>query len=283
MSYQTIISASELSNELANPNWVILDCRFDLQDTEMGYREYLKGHIPGALYVHLDRDLSSAIIPGKTGRHPLPDITGFSEKLSSWGIDNSVQVVVYDNFNGGLAARAWWLLRWLGHKNVAVLNGGWTAWEIDNNPIETEEISKAPRTFSPVVQPNYIADVDFVELIRLDPDFLLVDSRSSERYWGINETTDQVAGHIPGAITAPYQGNLDDNGYFLKTEELKERFGFILEGIPPENVIFYCGSGVTAAHNILAMVDAGYDMPRLYPGSWSEWINDPERPLSPEK
>ncbi len=283
MSYQTIISASDLSNDLTNPNWVILDCRFDFQDTDLGYQEYLKGHIPGAVYVHLDQDLSSEIIPGKTGRHPLPDINGFSDKLSSWGIDNAVQVIVYDNFNGGLAARAWWLLRWLGHKNVAVLDGGWTAWEIANNPVETEAISKEHRTFSPVEQANYIADVDFVELIRLDPDFLLVDSRSSERYWGINETTDPIAGHIPGAITAPYEGNLDENGYFLKTEELMERFGFILEGIPPENVIFYCGSGVTAAHNILAMVEAGYDMPRLYPGSWSEWITDPERPLSPKK
>ncbi len=283
MAYQTIISASELSNDLTNPNWVILDCRFDFQDTDLGFQEYLKGHIPGAVYVHLDQDLSSEIIPGKTGRHPLPDISGFSEKLSSWGIDSSVQVIVYDNLNGGLAARAWWLLRWLGHKNVAVLDGGWTAWENANNPVETEAISKAARTFSPVEQPNFIADADFVELTRLDPDYLLVDSRSSERYWGINETTDPIAGHIPGAMTAPYEGNLDENGFFVKTEELKERFGFILEGIPPENVIFYCGSGVTAAHNILAMVEAGYDMPRLYPGSWSEWITDPERPLSPEK
>ncbi|MCK5793628.1 MAG: sulfurtransferase [Anaerolineales bacterium] len=277
MAFQTILSAADLKKNLDNPEWAIMDCRFDLQESELGYQEYLAGHVPGSLYIHLDRDLSSEIIPGKTGRHPLPDKNVFSERLSSWGIDNLTQVVVYDNNNGGLAARLWWLLRWLGHNNVAILNGGWPAWDIENNPIETGESTREPRVFILVEQPQYIVDAEFVEKVRLDPDYLLVDSRAAERYWGINETTDPIAGHIPGAVTAPYAGNLDDQGFFLKTEMLKERFDILLEGIPAENVIFYCGSGVTASHNIVAMIEAGYEMPKLYPGSWSEWITDPSR------
>ena len=277
MAFQTILSAADLKKNLDNPEWAIMDCRFDLQESELGYQEYLAGHVPGSLYIHLDRDLSSEIIPGKTGRHPLPDKNVFSERLSSWGIDNLTQVVVYDNNNGGLAARLWWLLRWLGHNNVAILNGGWPAWDIENNPIETGESTREPRVFILVEQPQYIVDAEFVEKVRLDPDYLLVDARAAERYWGINETTDPIAGHIPGAVTAPYAGNLDDQGFFLKTEMLKERFDILLEGIPAENVIFYCGSGVTASHNIVAMIEAGYEMPKLYPGSWSEWITDPSR------
>ncbi len=281
MAYKTIISAADLKKNLDHPDWAIMDCRFDLQEEELGYQEFLEGHIPGAVYIHLNQDLSSEIIPGKTGRHPLPDIKVLSEKLSSWGIDGSVQVVVYDNDNGGLAVRLWWLLRWLGHDNVAVLDGGWPAWEIDDNSVESGESANDPREFSPTEHPQYIAELDFVMEARLDPDFLVIDSRDSERYWGINEMIDPVAGHIPGAVTAPYAGNLDEEGFFLKAEQLKERFEILLEGLPAENVVFYCGSGVTASHNILAMIEAGFEMPKLYPGSWSEWIIDPDRPVGP--
>ncbi len=281
MAFQTILSAAELNKNLDNPDWAIMDCRFDFDKPELGYQEYLTGHIPGSLYINLDRDLSSKIIPGKTGRHPLPDKKVLADRLSSWGIDSSTQVVVHDNKNGALAARLWWMLRWLGHENVAVLDGGWPAWDIEKYPVETGEFTRETRVFSPAEHPQYIVDVNVIEEIRLDPDYLLVDSRAAERYWGINETIDPVAGHIPGAVTAPYAGNLDDQGFFLKAELLKERFENLLVGIPAEQVIFYCGSGVTACHNIVAMVEAGYEMPKLYPGSWSEWITDPSRPIGP--
>ena len=281
MGYKTILSINDLKENLDDQNWVIVDCRFDLQDPDQGYKDYLTGHIPGAVYAHLDRDLASEIIPGKTGRHPLPSVDQITKALSDWGIDNSTQVIAYDCRGGGLAARLWWLLRWLGHEKAAVLDGGWPAWVKDGGVVEKGEISNQPRNFSPLAHPDVIADVEYVEQIRQDPDYLLVDSRSSERYWGLNETSDPVAGHISGAITAPYAANLDEGEYFLTTEQLKERFENILQGIPPENVVFYCGSGVTAAHNILSMVAAGYEMPKLYPGSWSEWITDPNREIGP--
>ena len=281
MAFQTILSAAELNNNLDNPDWAIMDCRFDFDEPELGYQKYLAGHIPGSLYIDLERDLSSEIIPGKTGRHPLPDRKILVSRFGSWGIDSSTKVVVYDNKNGGLASRLWWLLHWLGHENVAVLDGGWPAWDIEKYTVETNESTRDPREFSVTEHPQYIVDANFIEKVRLDPDYMLVDSRAAERYWGINETIDPVAGHIPGAMTAPYAGNLDDEGFFLDTDLLKERFDNILGGIPAENVVFYCGSGVTACHNIIAMIEAGYDMPKLYPGSWSEWITDPSRPVGP--
>ena len=281
MAIQTILSAADLNKNLNNPDWAIMDCRFDFDDLKLGYKEYLAGHVPGSLYIDLERDLSSEIIPGKTGRHPLPDKKILAERLSSWGIDGSTKVVVYDNDNGGLAARLWWLLRWLGHENAAVLSGGWSAWDMEKYPIETGETAREPRVFSPTEHSQYIVSANFVEKARQDPDYLLLDSRGAERFWGMNETIDSVAGHIPGAVTAPYAGNLDEEGFFLTAELLKERFENLLGGIPAENVIFYCGSGVTACHNIAAMIEAGFEMPKLYIGSWSEWITDPSRPVGP--
>ncbi len=281
MAYQTIISAGDLNKNLTKPTWAILDCRFYLGETERAAREYLEGHIPGAIYVDLDRDLSSEVIPGKTGRHPLPDSQIFADRLSTWGIDDEVQVVVYDNEGGGLAGRLWWLLRWLGHKNVAVLDGDWKAWNHGNYPVEIGEVNKDAKVFTAVEHPEYLVDLNYVDEIRLDPDYLLLDARSAERYWGLKETVDSKAGHIPGAVTAPYSENLDKNGFFLAHSQLKERFQNLLDGIPAENVVVYCGSGVTAVHNIIAMVIAGYSMPKLYPGSWSEWSLDPDRPIAP--
>ncbi|MCJ7734388.1 MAG: sulfurtransferase, partial [Anaerolineales bacterium] len=252
-----------------------------LGETERAAREYLEGHIPGAVYVDLDRDLSSEVIPGKTGRHPLPDSQIFADRLSTWGIDDEVQVVVYDNEGGGLAGRLWWLLRWLGHKNVAVLDGDWNAWNNGNYPVEIGEVKNNTKVFMAVEHPEYLVDLNYVDEIRLDPDYLLLDARSAERYWGLKETVDIKAGHIPGAVTAPFSENLNKNGFFLTPAQLKERFQNLLDGIPAENVVVYCGSGVTAVHNIIAMVIAGYSMPKLYPGSWSEWSLDPDRPIAP--
>jgi thiosulfate/3-mercaptopyruvate sulfurtransferase len=274
MDYRTIISSESLQENLGNPSWAILDCRFYLQEPERGHLEYLESHIPGAIYIPLDRDLSGDIIAGRTGRHPLPDSQVFVERLSSWGIDNSMQVIAYDNKGGALAARLWWMLRWLGHDKVAVLNGDWQAWCNKGLPLESGETTRKGSSFQAVEHPEYIADVGLVEKIREDDNFLLLDARSPERYWGLEEPIDNRAGHIPGAITAPYEKNLTQDGYFLSTADLKERFDNLLEGIPPSQVIVYCGSGVTSNHNLIAMVEAGYEMGLLYPGSWSEYGNE---------
>jgi len=278
---QTFISAAELNKKLNDSNWVIIDCRFNFDEPELGYQEYLAGHIPGAIYANLNRDLSSEVIPGKTGRHPLPNQKVLTEKFSSWGIDESIMVIIYDDHGGGLAARLWWLLRWLGHEEALILDGGWSAWQAADYDVETDVSSGKAKVFSPVEHSQFVVNADEVDLIRMDPDYFLIDSRGAERYWGIEENIDPVAGHIPGAMTAPYAGNLDEDGFFLPLEQLKERFKNLLEDIPPEQVVFYCGSGVTACHNIAAMIAAGYEMPKLYAGSWSEWITDPDRPIEP--
>lgn len=281
MAYNTILSVETLQENLNNPTWAILDCRFYLQETERGYQEYLASHIPGAIYIHLDRDLSGEIIPGKTGRHPLPDSQTFAERLSSWGIDNSTQVIAYDNMGGAIAARLWWMLRWVGHDQVAVLDGDWQAWSKQGSPVESGENWRERREFQAREHPEYIATVEEVEQVREDDNYMLLDARSPQRYWGLEEPIDSKAGHIPGAVTAPYENNLTLEGYFLSADELRERFEVLLEGVPPAQVIMYCGSGVTSAHNLIAMMVAGYEMGLLYPGSWSEWITDPARPVGP--
>ncbi|MCJ7717030.1 MAG: sulfurtransferase [Anaerolineales bacterium] len=281
MKYKTFLSVSECIDSLNTPDWVFLDCRFSLQEPDQGFQEYLEGHIPGAIYVHLNRDLSGKIVKGKTGRHPLPEIDIFVDRVSSWGIDRQTQVIAYDNSGGALAARVWWMLRWFGHEQVAVLDGGWDAWVKSGNIQEKKQSPRTRKEFLPNLQPNFIVNADFVEKIRNDPDFLLIDARAPQRYWAIEETTDSLAGHIPGAISAPYLENLDDDGFFLDDEILKNRFEKVLGGYSPENIVVYCGSGVTAAHNMIAMHRVGYELPKIYAGSWSDWITDPNRPTAP--
>ena len=281
MKFDTILSVKESSKHLNDPDWGFFDCRFYLQEPDQGYQDYLEGHIPGAVYAHLDRDLSGVAIAGKTGRHPLPDIQDIAEKLSIWGINRQTQIVAYDNQGGALAARLWWMMRWLGHDHVAVLDGGWGAWIESGNEQETQEPTRTRRQFVPELHPELLVDVHFVEKIRTDPDYLLVDARSPERYWALEENIDPVAGHIPGAVSAPFSENLDENGYFLPDETLVERFRNLLGDYPPEKTIVYCGSGVTSIHNIIAMHKVGFVMPKLYVGSWSEWITDSARPTAP--
>ena len=281
MKFTTYISVSECIDSLQNPDWVFIDCRYSLQEPDQGYQDYLEGHIPGSIYVHLDRDLSGKVVAGKTGRHPLPEIETLVEKISTWGIDHQTQVIVYDNSGGALAARLWWILRWLGHEQVAVLNGGWNAWVESGNTQDKKESARTRRVFLPKQQPDFIVNADFVEKIRNDPDYLLIDARSPERYWAVEETIDTVAGHIPGAISVPYSENLDEAGFFLDDESLRKRFENVLLDYPPENIVVYCGSGVTTGHNMIAMLRVGYDLPKLYVGSWSDWIADPFRPTAP--
>ena len=281
MPYTTLINATELRSRLEEPDWRVIDCRFDLAETEAGRRAYQAGHIPGALYAHLDEDLSGPIIPGQTGRHPLPPVETLARTFSSWGIDDRVQVVAYDALNGAVAARLWWLLRWLGHEAVAVLNGGWQGWQAEGHPVSAEKPVQPARTFTPRPRLELLANVTDILATRDNPAYRLFDARSADRYRGENETLDPVAGHIPGAISAPFAENLDAQGHFLPKAALQARFQDLLGTVPPERAIFYCGSGVTAAHNLLALAHADLGEGRLYAGSWSEWITDPTRPIAP--
>ncbi len=278
--FHAIISPNTLEKHLGNPDWAVFDCRFSLDDAQRGGREYREGHIPGAIYAHLDRDLSGKIVPGETGRHPLPEPEDFVKTLSSWGIDNQVQVVAYDAQDGAIAARLWGMLKWMGHDQAAVLEGGWSAWRKAGFEVQEELGRREERTFIPSLRPELFVDVEFVNRIRENEEYVLVDARDAERYRGEEEPIDPVAGHIPGAISAPYTDNLTQEGRFRSPAELRSKYERILGGRSPEQAVFYCGSGVTSVHHLIGMVHAGFEMPRLYPGSWSEWITDPDRPLA---
>ncbi|PHN08047.1 sulfurtransferase [Flavilitoribacter nigricans] len=276
--YKTLISPAELQQNYQAGNWVIVDCRFDLADTQAGRRAYESAHIPGAIYAHLDDDLSGEIIPGTTGRHPLPTVEEAIALFSLWGIDDSVQVIAYDDKGGGVASRLWWMLRWLGHEAVAVLDGGWPAWQAADLAISDKLATVRPRQFKPQSTLASSIDAAGVDEVRERADYVVVDSRTPERYRGEVEPIDPVAGHIPGAINLPFPANLAD-GKFLSPEELKARFAAALGNTKGEQVVFYCGSGVTACHNILAYAHAGLGDAVLYPGSWSDWITDTSRPV----
>jgi thiosulfate/3-mercaptopyruvate sulfurtransferase len=278
MSFTTTISVAELARHLGVPGWVIVDSRFKLADTNQGRVDYEKTHIPGAVYAHLDEDLSGPIIKGITGRHPLPDVENISKVFSRFGIDTSVQVVAYDDMGGALAAgRVWWLLRWLSHNNVALLDGGWQEWIKEGLPMSSGKETRKPRKFIPHPRNELIVSSGEIEAMRKDPNYRVLDARSADRYRGENETIDPVAGHIPGAISAPYASNLNADGTFRDSERLAARYKKLISGVPIHRVICYCGSGVTATHDILAMMKAGLGEAHLYAGSYSEWITDPNR------
>lgn len=271
-----LVSVEELA---AHPEWRVFDCRHDLRNTEYGRQAYARGHIPGALFLHLDEDLSGAP-NGRNGRHPLPEADAFARRMSDCGVDAATQVVAYDNEGGIFAARLWWLLRWLGHDKVAVLDGGLAGWKRSRRALEEATPRVTPRPFMP--QPQDIAvEVDRVLADLQSERMLILDARSPERFRGENETLDPVGGHIPGAVNRFYFDNLDDDGCFFKpVEELRAEYATLLGGRPAAQVVQQCGSGVTACHNLLAMELAGLSGSRLYPGSWSEWCADPSRPVA---
>ena len=274
--YTDIISASSLNTHLKDVHWRIIDCRFSLADTESGRRDFNQNHISGAVYAHLDDDLSGEIIKGKTGRHPLPEIEKLVEQFSVWGINEKTQVIVYDDKGGAIAARLWWMLRWLGHERVAVLDGGWQEWLKDELPTDNEIVDRQARFFEAKVKPEMTFNFEQINKLKEVDDFVLVDSRAAIRYRGEEEPIDPIAGHVPNAINLPFAENLGANGLIKSREVLKERFLQKTNGIAPEQTAFYCGSGVTACYNLLAYHYAGLGNARLYPGSWSEWILEGE-------
>lgn len=277
--HTNIISTADLAANLDHPDWVVMDCRFDLAKPEWGFEEYISGHIPGSGYAHLDKDLAAPIIP-ESGRHPLPSIDVFASKLGGWGIGNSTQVVVYDTTGGVYAGRLWWLLRFLGHSSAAVLDGGFQKWVNEGRPLATGvQQVHPPVHFTPNPNWDMVMDAAAVERIRQDPSFCLVDARSPERFRGENEPIDPVAGHIPGAVNRFHGKNLAPDGTFLPPDTLREQFTDLIGRTSPENVVVYCGSGVTSIHHILAMELAGLPGAKLYAGSWSEWIRDRKRPI----
>jgi thiosulfate/3-mercaptopyruvate sulfurtransferase len=280
MPFTTLIAPSELSRHLDDADWAVLDCRFSLDDTERGRLDYLASHVRGAVYAHLDHDLSGNKIPGTTGRHPLPDIPSFARTLSAWGIDAGTQVVVYDDSTGTMAARLWWMLHWLGHHPAALLNGGWRLWRQLELPSSGGPECRPYRHFEPHEIRGARVGAEQVLEYSHDPGYVVLDARSAPRFRGEVEPIDPVAGHIPGALSAPCEENVSPDGTFLEPEVLRRRFERFLKSVPSENAICYCGSGVTAAHNLIAMAYAGLGMGRLYAGSWSEWITDPRRPIA---
>jgi len=280
MSYTTLISTHDLAQHIQSAQTLVIDCRFDLMDTEIGREDYLESHLPGAIYADLNKDLSGEIVAGKTGRHPLPDVEKFCQKLSQWGVDNSIQVIAYDDRGGAMAARLWWLLQWMGHDKAAVLDGGWNKWVSEGRNTSSSVPQREARKFSVNIQTQLSASVNDVLNAINDDSIKLLDARASDRFRGENETLDNKAGHIPGAINVPFIGNLNDEGCFLSPQALQSRYESILGSTPGRNSIVYCGSGVTAAHDILAMKVAGISDARLYAGSWSHWITNDKHPIA---
>jgi thiosulfate/3-mercaptopyruvate sulfurtransferase len=279
MTHSTLVSVEQTAAHLDDPEWVICDCRHDLANHSAGYKAYRAGHIPGARFLHLDVDLSGPKT-GLTGRHPLPHPSTFSLRLGALGISNNTQVVAYDETGGVYASRLWWMLRWVGHTKVAVLDGGWQAWSKAGLPVTVEQPAIKPVTFNGKAQTQIAVDSAQVLANLQQRKALVLDARSSDRYRGENETLDPVAGHIPGAANRFFKLNLDADGRFKKPDALKQEFGSMLDGHAPEAIVHQCGSGVTACHNLLAMEVAGLAGSRLYPGSWSEWVSDRRRPVA---
>jgi thiosulfate/3-mercaptopyruvate sulfurtransferase len=279
MIYQTLVSAQALAAHRSDPQWRIIDCRFDLGAPESGAAAYAAGHLPGAVYAHLDRDLSGARGP-RDGRHPLPEPAAFAARLGAWGAGPGTQIVAYDDSQGLYAARLWWMARAIGHTAVAVLDGGLPAWRALGLPLDTA-LANWPAQHHPAPA-RWPGTVDAGQLGQLlaAGQCIVLDARSPERFSGAKEPIDPVAGHVPGARNFPMARALEPGGTMLAPEALNARLSEVTEGRPAGSLICMCGSGVTACHTLLALAVAGCDGARLYPGSWSEWCRDPQRPVA---
>ena len=272
--YTTLIDSNTLLEQLNNPDWRIFDTRYDLMDKTKGKQDYQRSHIPGAIYLDLHDDLSGPPVTNK-GRHPLPTATAMQSLFSKYGIQADTQVVVYDSSCGAFAARLWWMLQHMQHPAVAVLDGGWQDWLLHDGPQTTEIVDTAVKPFSGEEKMDDVIDIDQVGHYQK-----VFDSREPPRYRGEYEPIDKAAGHIPGARNRFWKENLAESGQFKDRQVLREEFEVLFEATPAAEVVFYCGSGVTACHNLLAVRHAGLSTPKLYAGSWSEWSRSPGRPVA---
>jgi thiosulfate/3-mercaptopyruvate sulfurtransferase len=281
MAFTTLVSTEALAGYSGTRHLVVLDCRFALTDVHWGERAYLEGHLPGAHYADLARDLSGEQT-GTNGRHPLPTAADLERTFGRFGIDEHAQVVVYDQDSGMFASRCWWLLRWAGHRQAAVLDGGFAKWTREQRPVASGPEPAPPRRpFHGRFNPAMIVDAAGLEAALARPGALrLVDARAPERFRGDVEPIDRVPGHIPGAVNHFHKDTITGEGVFRDREELRRSFEATLAGRSAEDVVCYCGSGVTACQDLLAMEHAGLSGAKLYPGSWSEWSSDPSRPVA---
>jgi len=280
MSFQTLIDVADLARLAGQGDVLICDCRFDLGDPDAGRRAYQAGHIPGAIYVDLEHDLSAAP-NGSNGRHPLPDRKAFGARMAAQGVRQDGLVVAYDTSGGYYASRLWWMLRWAGHGQVAVLDGGLEAWTQSGRSLEEGDHQAPAGDFRASAEPQMpITDVTGIEANIADGALFVVDARTAERFAGAPHPLDDASGHIPGAGNRFWQNNLGPDGRFKAAEALAAEFSALLAERSPETIVHQCGSGVTATHNLLAMEIAGLSGSRLYPGSWSEWTSDPRRPIA---
>ena len=277
--HKTLITPTTLAQHVNDPSWVVVDCRFDLADPDQGEALYRSGHIPGARSAHLDRHLSGAKT-GSNGRHPLPSTEAMVRTFSALGMAPHVQVIAYDGDSSMYAGRLWWMLRWMGHDGVAVLDGGLARWQREGHPVRSGVETGTAAHFKGAPRPGWRLTVDEIAKGLGTPSRLLVDSRTPERYRGIGETLDKVGGHIPGAANYFFQQNLADDKTFKSPEVLKAQWAPVLQGREAKDVVVYCGSGVTACHNLLALEHAGIHGVKIFPGSWSEWSADPVRPVA---
>ena len=281
MSLAQLISTQDLQQRLQQEDLLLLDCRFALEDPAYGRRSYLEGHLPGAHFLDLEQDLSAPVIKGVTGRHPLPDPSALVERLRSCGLRQDSQVVLYDDGPGAFAARAWWLLVWLGKRDgLYLLDGGLKAWREAGLELTCAAPDNAPGDFCAEPDNSLVLTAEQLAVRLGTADLTLLDARALPRFLGEVEPIDPVAGHIPGAQCAAFTDNLGADGRFLPADELRQRFDALRGERPLENLVAYCGSGVTACHNLFAMSLAGYPLAPLYAGSWSEWITNPARPVA---
>lgn len=282
MSIFPLISTDQLVDLLEHPgDFRLVDCRFDLANPGWGRENFLQAHIPGAIYADLNQDLSSA--PSKnTGRHPLPDPEKFVDTLANWGIEPGRLVVAYDTTGASFADRFWWLLNAIGHENVQLLDGGFPKWQAEGHPIHSglEPVASTSFHYRPVFNPEmYLTTLQILEIVN-DPAWLLIDARSTERFQGLVEPIDPVAGHIPGAVNRIQSANLTSTGTFKPIERLRQEYAALIGSRPLDHVVVYCGSGVSSCHHLAALQAMGLSGVRLYVGSWSEWIRDPSRPIA---
>jgi thiosulfate/3-mercaptopyruvate sulfurtransferase len=277
VTYSTLVSTETLATRLGG-SWVVVDCRYDLRNADWGREQYLASHVPGAVYASLSHDLAGPV-GGGTGRHPLPSPSAMEATFGRLGIAPGVQVVAYDQDNGLFASRLWWMLRYMGHDAAAVLDGGWAKWTREQRPVHTGEELNSPHGFTGRVRPELLAGLHDVQARLGDPSLRLVDARAPERFEGASEPLDRAPGHIPGAANYFYKRNVTDDGVMLPAETLRRQFAEVIGERSPADVVMYCGSGVSACQNLLALEHAGVSGVKLYPGSWSEWSSDPQRPV----